>query len=128
MTSLGSCEFFSITPDQIELESRQGHQWTPEDLPNRMICDMTSFDQLRDLKTSDLTLTRGQHLTVASPEQKVYHSTRLSKANTTMSKSWFCGHFFAKLFTKNQTRCLGHVMKWGLAGRDLHCFMICINW
>ena len=41
--------FSSMTPDPIELASRESHQWTQEDLPNRMICDMTSFDQLRDL-------------------------------------------------------------------------------
>ena len=68
-----------------------------------MICDMTSFDQLRDLKTSDLTLTRGQDqvdLTVASPEQKVHHSTCLSEANTMMPKSRLWRPFFAVTYEK----------------------------
>ena len=62
--------FSSITPDQIELVSRESHQWTQEYLPNRVICDMTSFDQLRDLRGSDLTLARGQRLKLISPERK----------------------------------------------------------
>ena len=35
--------FSSITPDQIELESRETHQWTLKYLPNRMICHMAFF-------------------------------------------------------------------------------------
>ena len=31
---------------------------------------MTSFDQLRDLRGSDLTLARGQRLKLISPERK----------------------------------------------------------
>ena len=45
----GHRSFSSITHDQIEPATRESHQWTREDLPNRMICDMTSFDQFRDL-------------------------------------------------------------------------------
>ena len=51
---------------------------------------------------SELTLTRGQYLKLTSPEQKVYHSTRLSQANTMVPKSLLCGHFLRNYLPKTK--------------------------
>ena len=73
--------FSSITPDQIELASRESHQWTQEDLPNRMICDMTSFDQLRDLGV--LTWPWPEVNTLSWPDPNKKYITRCAWASWT---------------------------------------------
>ena len=106
MTSQRSQVFSSITPDKIELASRKSRQWTREDLPNRMIYDITCSDQLRDLSTSDLTLTRCEHLMLTPPKQKCTILTNRSMTNIMVLKSRLCAVFLTKLFFKTRNRIL----------------------
>ena len=76
----------SITPDQNELASRDSHQWTLQDLPNQMLCNMSSFQQLRDLRCPNMTLTWGKHPKLLHLNKKAYKSTRLRTENTIVSK------------------------------------------
>ena len=72
----------------MDLASRENHQWTQW--------------------STDLTLTRGEHLKLTLPEQKVYHSTRLSEASTLMPKSRLCDRFF-EVVNEKLNPCPGHL-------------------
>ena len=128
MTSLGSYEFFvnnsrsnwarESTRSPMDSERPAESNDMRYDLlrPTSWFEDLWPDLDSRSTPCSGLTWTKS--IPFDAPEQGEHDDVKIVVLRP----------FFAKLFTKNQTRCLGHVMKWGLAGRDLRCFMICINW
>ena len=105
MTSLGSYEFFvnnsrsNWARESTRSPMNSGRPAESNDMRYDLLRPTSWFEDLwPDLTSRSRSGWPYGGLTWT----KVYHSTRLSKANTTMSKSWFCGHFLRSYLPKTK--------------------------